>query len=207
MRLATSTPPRPPKSGRRAHVILLALSLAMFTCETRIEAAEEGELVPIGLQVQLLDKIAAYDRKLPERSGGRVRLMVVSRAGSAESERASAQLHATLAATPSLGGYPHDDSDLKFVSAEALAAACRSGRVSILYFTPGFKDDLQAIRAALDGVSVLSVSTVGTYVQGGIVLGFDLISGKPRLLFNLTQAKRQNVAMRPEVIRLMRVYE
>ncbi|MDB4996679.1 MAG: hypothetical protein JWM74_4111 [Myxococcaceae bacterium] len=199
-------PRRPLRPGRRPRVILLALSLPLFTCEARVGAAE-GELVPIGLQVQLLAKVAAYDRKLPERAGGRVRLMVVSRVGNLESERAVAQLHATLAATPSIGGFPHDDLDVKFGSAEALAATCRSERVSILYFTPGFKDDLPAIRAALDGVSVLSVSTVGSYVPSGIVLGFDLVSGKPKLLFNLTQAKRQNVAMSPEVIRLSRVYE
>ena len=45
------------------------------------------------------------------------------------------------------------------------------------------------------------------YVPGGIVLGFDVVSGRPKLLVHLTQAKRQNVALRAEALKLMRVFE
>jgi hypothetical protein len=44
-------------------------------------------------------------------------------------------------------------------------------------------------------------------VPAGIVLGFDVVSGRPKLLVNLTQAKRQNVSLRAEALKLMKVYE
>jgi hypothetical protein len=61
-------------------------------------------------------------------------------------------------------------------------------------------------REALSGVDVLSVSPVPEYVEQGIVLGFDVVSGKPRLLVNLGQARLQHVALRAEVLKLMKVY-
>jgi len=169
--------------------------------------AAEAESVPLGLQVQLLAKVAAYDRNLPERSGGRVRLAVVTRPGNADSERATAQLLMKLRESALIGGLPHDDVVVKFTTADALAASCRSEHFSIVYFTPGFQDELPALRSALQGVSVLTVATVATYVPGGIVLGFDTASAKPKLLFHVTQARLQSVAMSTDVVRLMTVFE
>ena len=40
-----------------------------------------------------------------------------------------------------------------------------------------------------------------------LVFGFDLVSGRPKLLLNLTQAKLQNVAMKAAVLKLMQVFE
>ncbi|MEA2751158.1 MAG: hypothetical protein QOI41_5301 [Myxococcales bacterium] len=168
----------------------------------------DTESVPIGLQVQLLAKVASYDRNFSERAGARVHLAVVTKPGNAESERATAQLVAMLRQTPSIGGLPHDDVVVTFTSADALAASTRSEHFAIVYFTPGFQDDLVALRAAFQGVSVLTVATVAAYVPAaGVVLGFDTASAKPKLLFHLTQARLQNVAMSTEVVRLMTVFE
>lgn len=189
---------------RRAVVGVAALATVL--CWAR-EGEAESDSVPIVLQVQLLAKVALYDRNLPERSGGRVKLAVITRDGNSDSERASAQLLTTLRQTPSIGAFPHDDVVLKFTTAAALAASCRSEHFSVIYLTPGFQDDIAAVRAALQGVSVLSVTTVSAYVAGGIVLGFATASGKQKLLFHVTQAKQQNVAMSTEVVRLMTVFE
>jgi hypothetical protein len=168
----------------------------------------EAESVPIGLQVQLLAKVASYDRNLAERSGGHVRVAVVMRPGNPDSERTTAQVLAMLRQTPSIGNFPHEDVVVKFTTAEALAATCRAEHFAIVYFTPGFQDDLGALRAAFQGVSVLTVATVAGYVpSGGAVLGFDAASAKPKLLFHVTQARLQNVAMSTEVVRLMTVFE
>lgn len=168
----------------------------------------EAEAVPIGLQVQLLAKVASYDRNLAERSGGHVRVAVVTRPGNAASEHVTAQILAMLKQTPAVGGFPHEDLVVTFTNAAALAASCRSEHFSIVYFTPGFQDDLAALRSAFEGVSVLTVASVPGYVpSGGVVLGFDAASAKPKLLFHVTQARLQNVAMSTEVVRLMTVFE
>ena len=45
------------------------------------------------------------------------------------------------------------------------------------------------------------------HVPKGAVLGFDLVSGKPKLLVHLTQAKKQNAAFKAEALKLMKVFE
>ena len=53
----------------------------------------------------------------------------------------------------------------------------------------------------------MTVGAVGSYVKGGIVLGFDLVSGKPKLLVNLTQARRQHVDLSSSVLKLAEITE
>ena len=163
--------------------------------------------MPIGLEVQLLAKVASYDKHLPERAGERVEVLIVTMPGNADSTRAAAQMQSALAGIAQIDDRPHDDVVLSFAGGPALADACKKRRASIVLFTPGFAEQLDAIRTALDSVDVLSVSSVASYVPKGIVLGFDLVSGKPKLLVNLTQAKKQKVQLSAEVLKLMKVYE
>ncbi len=72
--------------------------------------------------------------------------------------------------------------------------------------TPDFDGELEALERALSGVDVLSVSAVPEYVSRGVVLGFELVSGKPKILLDLPRAKRQNVDFSASVLRLMKVY-
>src|SRR5438874_366246 len=54
-------------------------------------------------------------------------------------------------------------------------------------------------------IALLTASAVASQVTLGIVLGFDLVSGKPKLLVHLGQARRQHVDLSAEVLKLMRV--
>jgi hypothetical protein len=76
----------------------------------------------------------------------------------------------------------------------------------VVYVTPDFDSELDALGRALGGVDVLTVSAVPDYVSRGVVLGFELVSGKPKILLDLPQAKRQNVDFSAAVLRLMKVY-
>jgi hypothetical protein len=80
--------------------------------------------------------------------------------------------------------------------------------VSILYVTPGFGEgEIEAMARALDGVSVLSAGALAKYTPRGMVLGFDLAGGKPKLIVNLARARRQNVELSSSVLKLVRVIE
>jgi hypothetical protein len=52
---------------------------------------------------------------------------------------------------------------------------------------------------------VLTVASSAQDVENGIVLGFDVISGKPKLVVSLTQARKQNVAFNAAVLKMMKV--
>ena len=167
----------------------------------------EDVAVPIGLQAELTAKVASYDKNFAERAGERAQIAILVRGGNADSERAAAHMQSALGALPLVGGLPHDEHVLAWGGGGALAAFVKARRIAIVYVTPGFAADVAEIRGALDGLDVMSVAAVPEYVPKGIVLGFDLVSGKPKLLVNLTQGKRQKVAFKAEVLKMMKVYE
>lgn len=187
---------------RRAAWLLLVILLCFFP---RYAGAEDVP-VPIGLQAELLTKVAGYDRNLTARAGDRVRVLLLQKPGDADSARVATQMQSALAQIPTIAGLPHDDAVVAWKGAQALVDAIKTQHVAIVFFTPGFSDDLDAIRNALSGVDVLSAAAAPGYVPRGIVLGFDLVGGKPKLLVHIEQAAKQNVAFRAEVLKMMKVY-
>lgn len=187
---------------RRAFWLLLLLAFVLVARD----AAAEDVPVPISLQAELLAKVAAYDRNLPARAGDRVRVLLVQKPGNDDSARAIVQMQGALGQVGSIGGLPHEDVVVAWSGAAALAQAVRAQHAAIVYFTPGFSGDVDAVRAAFAGVDVLTVAAVPEYVPRGIVLGFDIVEGKPKLLVNLSQAAKQNVAFKAEVLKMMKVY-
>jgi hypothetical protein len=131
----------------------------------------------------------------------------VTKSGDDESTRIAAQMQRSLRDRAEIGGLSHDETTLVYSDAATLAGVIRSRKIAIVYFTPGLRGEIPAIASALSGINVLSVAAQADYVPKGAVLGFDLVSGKPKLAVNLPQAKRQDVAFRAEVLKLMRVYE
>jgi hypothetical protein len=163
--------------------------------------------VPVTLQADLLAKVAEYDRNFADRARDQVHVLLVAKQGSSASARVASQMAASLGRLPQIAGLPHDETLVPYPGAAELAALCRSRNAAIVFFGPGFADDIEAIRKELVGVDILSATAVPEYVPEGIVLGFDAISGRPKLLVNLTQAKTQNVSLRAEALKLMKVYE
>ena len=185
----------------------VAFVLATIALVVARAAFAEDVAVPVGLQAELIAKIASYDKSFVERAGERAQIAILLKGGSADSSRTAAHMQSSLAALPAVGGLPHDEHMVTYAGGGALAAYVKARRIAIVYVTPGFGEDAGDIRASLEGVNVLSVAAVPEYVPKGIVLGFDLVSGKPKLLVNLAQAKKQNVAFKAEVLKMMKVYE
>ncbi|MEZ4231722.1 MAG: YfiR family protein [Polyangiaceae bacterium] len=162
--------------------------------------------VPIRLQVKLLAKVAAYDRNMEERAGGKVRVLVLQASSDAESQRTAQRIVAALEREPKIAGLGHTQTRRDYDGARELVKAVKEESFDIVYVTPGLEDEVDEIRGALTGIDVLSVSAVASHVPDGIVLGFDLSGGKPKLQVNLTQAKQQNVAFKSSLLRLAKVY-
>lgn len=188
--------------ARLVAMACLALGIAF----TRPTIAEDAP-VPMPLEAELLARVAPYDKNMPARARDRLRIVILTKAGNDDSARAMGQLRVALGAIDRIGGLPHDEVVLPFTGKETLASLVREQHVGIVFLTPGLSADVDAIRGALDGLDVLSVTSVPTDVPRGIVLGFDLVSGKPKLVVNLTQMRRQNVAFAASLLKLMRVFE
>ncbi len=183
---------------------LLAFCLTLFTGTV----VADDVTVPISLQVELLLKVASYDRNLKERAQDQVRIAVLIRQEDADSGRSAAQAIKALADAEDIDGLPVERLSMTYTDGPALARQTREGSVSILYVTAGFDEtEMEAIAQALDGISVLSAGALAKYTARGVVLGFDLAGGKPKLLVNLERARRQHVELSSSVLKLMRVVE
>jgi hypothetical protein len=168
-------------------------------------AAEDDE-VPPALQAALLAKVAAYDRNLTARAGERVLTLIVSRPKDAESHRVSGLLKEAMASQGPIAELPHVEEEVTLTTPAALAELCRAKKAAVVFVGPGFTDEeLLAIASALDGLDLLTVGNA-SYVRKGVVLGFDLVSGKAKLLVDLSRATKQHVAMSASVLKLMTVY-
>lgn len=208
--LTTSTSPGPALLRRRSFLVAAAsasIAAAAFFFPGAPEAIAEDVAVPVSLQAELFVKVAAYDKNLTARAGDRVRVIILQKPEVAESVRAAAQMQKALSQVTEIAGLPHETQVAYYTAAEDLAAAVKTKRVSVVYITPGFDADIAAIAKAMTGASALTVAALASYVPKGAVLGFDLVSGKPKLLVNITQAKAQGVAFKPDVLKLMKVYE
>jgi hypothetical protein len=171
-------------------------------------AATPGErlAVPVELQAELLAKVVRYDRNFAVRAGSTTRVLVVYAPESPESERVARALMAALVARPALGGVPHDDELVPFSNATRLVALAREQRATLIVFAPGLASHAAALALAFTDYDGLTVSTTADGVREGLTLGFDLVSGRPHMLLNLTQARRQRIDFRAEVLQLMTVF-
>lgn len=163
--------------------------------------------MPVGLQAELLAKVAAYDRNLAARAGDKVHVLIVVKPGDSDSASVAARMESALRGLGAIGGLAHDVTTVSWAGADALARRVKASRIAIVYLAPGFRDECDALAGALTGASVLTVGALADFVPRGVVLGFDLVSGKPKMVINLRQARRQNVAFRAEVLKLAKVLE
>jgi hypothetical protein len=185
---------------------IAALSVLAGVLAAEAEARGEST-VPIGLQLELLAKVAADDKTLPGRAEGLARVVVLTRKGNAESAAAGAHALHALSELSRVAGLPHEDSSWEFADAAALIASCKAHPPSILYLTPGFDDVAEAIARALVGIPVLTATAVPSDVAKGVILGFDLVGGKPKIFVNLTASRNQGVQLAADVLKVATVLQ
>ena len=162
--------------------------------------------VPADVQATLLAKLERYDRSFPARAGDAARVLLVVKPGNTKSGLAAEEMKSALGRLSAIGGLPHKEVVHEYKSADVLAALCRSDRVAVVYLTPGFDSELRDIRASLSTLDILSLGGTPEYVAQGVVLGFELEAGSPKILFNLEQARKQHVDFPADVLHLMKVF-
>jgi hypothetical protein len=181
---------------------LLGLAAAVLLAAT---AAGAETTVPLDLQVDLMQRVVRFEHGFAARAGSQVNLAVVVRSGDANSEKTGAALAKALARVTEMAGKPVVLSTVTYSKAAALKQAAEAKPFHLLYLAPGFEGEMAAIAAAFDGLPVITLSTDGDQVDAGAVMGFELVSAKPRIALNLGQAKRQGLDFSSDLFRLVRV--
>jgi hypothetical protein len=186
----------------------IASALAALSAALVFEMALADDIaVPADLQATLLAKVVPYDRNLSERAGDRVHTLIVGKSKDPTSMPFVRQMNQALGEIDRFGVFPHDEQIVEFTTAAALAEKCRAERISIVYLGPGLHGDIDAIRTAVEPLSILTVTANPEEVLRGVVLGFDLVQGKPKLVIHLPQARKQRVNLAADLLKLMRIVD
>ena len=112
---------RPRPSGPLSRRLLLALGL--LSLAPRVAAEEVS--VPVSLQIDLLLKVAGYDKNLARRAGDRVLVAVLLNPRDADSGRVAAQALAALSEASDVNGWPVMPLSVEYTEQSALSRASR----------------------------------------------------------------------------------
>ena len=179
-------------------------SLAVHPAALR---ADQEVTVPPRVQAQLLAAVASYQTNMNFLPDGAIQILVLTKENDADSDRVARQLVAALGDMKKIMRRLHHEEVQFFRTGRALAALCHERAISIIYIAPGLGSALPEIKEALRGTAVLTVGAVAAFVPRGVVLGFDLVSGRAEMLLNPTEMRAVNVRFPPSLFPLMRITE
>jgi len=184
----------------------LLLGLPLLFAPARL-LADEDVAVPVPLHMELLLKVAGYDKQLATRAASNARVLVLVKAGNPQASQVAQTAKLALQGKL-LNRLAVEPLELSFSDATALAQMVKEKGVAILYATPGFSPaEMQSVARGLRGVSILSAGALSRFVETGVVLGFDLVGGKPKLIVHLRRAREQSVELSSQVLKLAKVIE
>jgi hypothetical protein len=159
--------------------------------------------VPVGLQSELIGKLAAFDRAFRARSGPTARLIVTHKDG--DSARIGRQMETLLQEMPDIAGLSKTVETRAWSSPAALVAAIRERPTALVYLSIDLDVEAPTIAAALAGIDVLTVGATGALAERGACVGFELEEGRPKIYVNLRVAKAQKVDFAHQLLRLVKI--
>jgi hypothetical protein len=186
---------------------LKALLVVCISFAARNAKASDEPGVPAQLQAELTAKVVEYVKEPHVGPADVIHIGILTKVGRADSMRFGSELKAALDRIQTVAGAPHEQSLLTWSNARALADECRRRHLLVVYVAPGLDTEMPDIARSLQGIQLLTVGASDSYVSEGCILGFELLSGHPKMVFNQGQATRQNVVFRSALMRLMRIVE
>ena len=172
-----------------------------------VPRAEAGDLPPRNTALLVL-RALAYDRKLKERAGSEVRILVIFQAGNQPSETAKADLTSALedaARETTVFGLPVRVSALAYTDAAGLEAAIKADHISAVYVCLGVTSHASSIAEVTRRRSALTFSGSEESVKTALSVGLITRGTKPTLLVNLAASKAEGAALDPALLRVAEV--
>jgi hypothetical protein len=188
----------------RTKAILLVVAILSLPASS---VRAEDPAVPLQLQADLTAKLIEYAQAPSAQGLTTMRIGILVRSGSVESQHFGSEIKAIFGRMATIAGLAHEEVVITWSTPAAFAEEARRRQLFAVYVTPGLRGEVPAIARALEGTPIISVAAIDTYVAGGAILGFELVSGRPRMVLNLPQARKQGVAFRAQVMKLMRIVE
>ncbi len=188
--------------GRLAGLLAAVVALA----GTALAGTTEQEMdVPMDVQVQILLKVLAFDRKLAVRAPQALVVGVAYQGGNRSSLVARDEAVRALRAQPA----PAGSGALRVVAIDlddtSLAEAHAKQALTHLYVAPLRATDVGAIATWARGAGVTTMTGVARYVSDGLALGVGLRGGRPRILVNVEASRLEGADLSAELLKLAEI--
>ena len=195
----------------RAVTSLVSWLLCFGVLGTSAGRAEAQDTpVPVDVQVQIMVKILNFDRRLPERLGGRLTVGVLYQGRYRTSANVGGEVCRTLMALPAsaLGGL--DSLQMTCVTIDLdhtrdLPSILKRERVQVLYVSPLRAYQLEDVVTASRAAQITTLSGVPRYVETGLAIGVDMRGDRPEIVINLRASRAEGADLNAQVLKLARV--
>lgn len=152
-------------------------------------ATARADEMPVSLQAQLLQKTVTYITSLTPGPDGAVKVLVLFTGPTAA--RGSEGMATALNQLGQLGKYK---AVAKLAPAASVKVAIELEKPQLIWVPPELDEKgVDQVLAACGQRPIVTVSGNAAQVKQGIILGFDVVEAKPRILVHLKQARVQNV--------------
>lgn len=190
----------PPLARYRFAIVLLLATLATA------RGMAQGKAVPIDVQVALLIKATSYDRNIDSKRqpDGYLHIGVCYQDRLRSSVQEMESLVTELKKQEATAKVKVHR--LLLTEGQSLADLPDLPGLSIIWLTNMRGLDIEEVTQVTRKLQLLSVSTVPTWVQKGISMGFDLQGGRPHFLIHRSASVEEGCAFSSQLLKLATVY-
>jgi len=173
-------------------------------------AAAQEVAVPVAVQIPILVKILNFDRKLPERTGGRLVVGVLYQGRYRTSANVADEVCRSLQDLPpgALGALEALERSCLAIDLDAtssLDSALKRQRVQVLYVSPLRAFPLGDVIAASRAAQITTVTGVPRYVETGLAIGVDMKGERPEIVINLAASRAEGADLTAHLLKLARL--
>lgn len=166
--------------------------------------------VPLDVQVQIMVKILNFDRRLPERAGGRLTVGVLYQGRYRTSANVGGEVCRILMALPpaalgALESLPLACVPIDLDRTPDLAAALKREQIQVLYVSPLRAVRIEDVVAVTRAGRITTLTGVPRYVETGCAIGVDMKGDRPEIVINLAASRAEGADLNAQLLKLARV--
>jgi hypothetical protein len=195
----------------RSWIVLLAvLLIESATGSTPRPLAAQDLPVPVAVQIPILVKVLNFDRRLPERAGGKLVIGVLFQSRYRTSANVAEEVCRGMKNLPAstlgvLEAMERSCVPVDLDETRDLSAALKVHRVRVLYVSPLRAYPVETIFAATRMERITTLTGVPRYVEDGLAIGLDMKRERPEIVVNLAASRAEGADLTAQLLKLARV--
>ncbi|MBU2583915.1 MAG: YfiR family protein [Bacteroidetes bacterium] len=169
-------------------------------------APAQGMEIPATIQISILLKTLSFDRKLSERSGDELNMLIIYQGNYTTSQLANKEVSEALnkLSINKVEGIPIKYYFLNIDESNLLSAVIKY-EINLIYVCPLRGISLKTITSISREKSIISFTGIPSYVESGISIGVGLKRDKPQIVINLTSSKAEGADFSSQLLKLSKV--